>query len=186
MRLLQEGSWSTKWKTHDEMMWSCAEERRPILSKKVKNWTRERVLAHETLGRRKRENSGKIVGCWRHCSRSGEGWNKCTKLANAREVVVARKEEKELEVRMFTSFFADGIITRRVMVCKMKNPWWNDVVLCRRETANTFTEGKELNKEKGVCSWNIGGEESGRTLEKLWDVEVVLPEEEKVWIFGRS
>ena len=33
-----------------------------------------------------------------------------------------RKEEKELEIRMFTSFSADRIRTRRVMAIKMKNP----------------------------------------------------------------
>ena len=33
-----------------------------------------------------------------------------------------RKEEKNLESRMFTSFSADKIRTRRVMTFKMKNP----------------------------------------------------------------
>ena len=33
-----------------------------------------------------------------------------------------RKEEKELEIRMFTGFSADRIRTRRVMAFKMKNP----------------------------------------------------------------
>ena len=61
-----------------------------------------------------------------------------------------RKEEKELEIRMFMSFSAERISTRRVMVFKMNNPWRNDVVLCRRESANSFKIGKELNKGKHI------------------------------------
>ena len=64
-----------------------------------------------------------------------------------------RKEEKELEIRMFTSFSADRIRTRGVMVFKMNNRWRNEVILCRREVANTFKKGKELNKEKHVVTW---------------------------------
>ena len=64
-----------------------------------------------------------------------------------------RKEEKKnLEIRMFTSFSANWISTRRGMDGKLKNPGRNDMVLCRREMANTFKIDKELNKRKGVCS----------------------------------
>ena len=63
-----------------------------------------------------------------------------------------RKEEKKLEIRMFTSFVAKWISTRRGMDGKVKNPGRNDVVLCRRETANSFKIVKELNKGKSVCS----------------------------------
>ena len=64
-----------------------------------------------------------------------------------------RKEgrKKNLEIRMFTSFFAKWICTRRGMDSKVKNPGHNDVVLYRRETANSFKIVKELNKGKSVC-----------------------------------
>ena len=51
---------------------------------------------------------------------------------------------------MFTSFEAKGICTRGVMNVKVKNQGCNDVVLCRRETANSFKIVKELNKGKSV------------------------------------
>ena len=63
-----------------------------------------------------------------------------------------RKEEKNLEIRMFTSFAAKWISIRRGMDGKVKNPGRNDVVLCRRETANSFKIVKELNKGKSICS----------------------------------
>ena len=51
---------------------------------------------------------------------------------------------------------------------KVKNSWRNDVVLCRRETANTFKVGKELNKGKGVCSWNMGAKKAGELWKNCW------------------
>ena len=63
-----------------------------------------------------------------------------------------RKEEKNLEIRMFMSFAAKWISTRRGMDSEVKNPRRNDVVLCRRETANSFKIVKELNKGKSVSS----------------------------------
>ena len=63
-----------------------------------------------------------------------------------------RKEEKELEIRVFTSFSVDRIRTRRVMVFKINNPRRNNVVLYRKKTANTFKKGKELNKGKHVVT----------------------------------
>ena len=63
-----------------------------------------------------------------------------------------RKEEKKLEIMMFTSFSAKWINTRRGMDDKVKNLGRNDVGLCRRETANSFKIVKELNKGKSVCT----------------------------------
>ena len=69
-------------------------------------------------------------------------------------VIRIKKEgrKKNLEFKMFTSFVAKWISTRRGMDDKVKNPGRNDVVLCRRETANSFKIVKELNKGKSVCS----------------------------------
>ena len=59
---------------------------------------------------------------------------------------------KKLEIRMFTSFKAKEIYTRRVINGKVKNPRHNDVVLCRREMSNSFKIVKELNKKRSVSS----------------------------------
>ena len=69
-------------------------------------------------------------------------------------VIRSRKEgrRKKLGIRMFTSFEAKEICTRGVMNIKVKDPGRNDVVLCRRETSNSFKIVKELNKEKSVSS----------------------------------
>ena len=75
-----------------------------------------------------------------------------------------RKEEKELEIRMFTSFSAEKIRTRGVMAFKMNNPWRNKVVLCRREVANTFKKCKELNKSKHIWMWKSGA----KNVEEFW------------------
>ena len=69
---------------------------------------------------------------------------------------------------MFTSFSADRIRIRRVMAIKMKNPWRNEVILCRREAANTFKECKELNKGKGVRSWKIEAKNVGELWKNCW------------------
>ena len=65
-------------------------------------------------------------------------------------IIRTKKEgrRKNLWIRMFTSFEAKGICTRRVMNGKVKNPGRNDVVLCRRETSDAFKIVKELDKEK--------------------------------------
>ena len=65
-----------------------------------------------------------------------------------------RKEgrRKKLGIKMFTSFEAKGIYTRRVMNGEVKNPRRNDVVLYRRETSNSFKIVEELNKGKSVSS----------------------------------
>ena len=67
-------------------------------------------------------------------------------------VIRTRKEgrRRKLGIRMFTSSEAKEICTRRVMNGKVKNLVCNDMVLCRRETSNSFKIGKELNKEKSV------------------------------------
>ena len=67
-------------------------------------------------------------------------------------VIRTRKEgrRKNLGIRMFTRFLASWISTRRGMDGKVKNPGRNDVVLCRRETANFFKIVKELNKGKHI------------------------------------
>ena len=69
-------------------------------------------------------------------------------------VIRTRKEGRrnKLGIRMFMSFEAKGICTRRVMNGKVKNLGRNDVVLCRRETSNSFKIVKELNKGKSVSS----------------------------------
>ena len=54
-------------------------------------------------------------------------------------VIQTRKEgrRKNLGIRMFMSFRASWISTRRGMDSEVKNPGCNDVVLCRREMANS-------------------------------------------------
>ena len=69
---------------------------------------------------------------------------------------------------MFTSFSADRIRIRRVMAIKMKNPWRNKVILCRREVANTFKECKELNKGKHVVTWKIRTKNAGELWKNCW------------------
>ena len=81
-------------------------------------------------------------------------------------VIQTRKEgrRRKLGIRMFTSFLASWISTRRGMDSKVKNSGRNDMVLCRRETVNSFRVVKELNKEKSVNSWNMRTEKAG----ELW------------------
>ena len=103
-------------------------------------------------------------------------------------VIRTRKEgrRKKLEIRMFTNFSTSWISTRRGMDGKVKNAGCNDVVLCRRETSNSFKIVKELNKKKSVSSWNMRSKKTGELWKKLRDVEDVLPEVEKVWICEQS
>ena len=42
-----------------------------------------------------------------------------------------KEEERSLGIRMFTSFLASWISTRRGMASEVKNPGRNSVVLCR-------------------------------------------------------
>ena len=66
-----------------------------------------------------------------------------------------KEEERSLGIRMFMSFLASWISTRRGMASEVKNPGRNNMVLCRWEAANMFKICKELYKRKGISTWNM-------------------------------